>query len=65
MEDDNIHVEMRIGGKEVITHNPIKYDFDEDAGILKVSFMIGKNKLDKVELVFKKNEYVNEETTDN
>ena len=66
MESEEIHVDMKINGKEVKAHNPIKYDFNEDCDILEVSFMIGnKAKLDKVELVFKKNEYVNEKAVDN
>jgi len=65
-EVDDIKVSMRINGKEVNIHNPPKYYYDNDAETMKITFMIGKTKLDKVELLFEKINYVDgKETTDN
>ncbi len=57
---------MKINGKDVYVHNPVKHNIDDNSDTITVSFMIGKTKLDKVELVFKEKHYVDgKEVTDN
>ena len=65
MENEEVNVKMKIDGKEIKVQGPAKWLMEEDPDKLTITFMIGGNKLDKVELVFEPLNYIDEKTVNN
>jgi hypothetical protein len=57
---EEVHAKMRINGVAAKVHNPISFQFNENDTFVKITFMIGNKKLDKVELEFEQVTYADD-----